>query len=65
MMDEMGGACSMYGRERRGLYRILTGKSEGKKPFGRPRSRWENNIKVNLTEIGWKGLVRLDLVGSC
>jgi hypothetical protein len=51
--------------ERRGLYRILPGKPEGKKPFGRPRSRWENNIKVDLTEIGYKGLDWIELADSC
>jgi len=41
----MGGACSAYG-ERRGIYRVLVGKTEGKKPLGRPRHRWEDNIKI-------------------
>ena len=44
---------------------ILAGKPEGKKPLGRPRSTWENNIKMDLTEICWKGLGSIDLVGSC
>jgi hypothetical protein len=43
----MGGACSTYG-ERRGVYRVLEGKPEGKIPFGRPRLRWEDNIKMDL-----------------
>ena len=47
--------------EGRGLYRILTGKPEGKKQSGRPRSRWENNIKMDLTEIGQKGLDWINL----
>jgi len=34
--------------ERRGVYRVLVGKSEGKRPFWRPRSRWEDNIKMDL-----------------
>ena len=34
--------------ERRGLYRILVGKPEGKRPLGRPRCRWEDNIKMDL-----------------
>jgi hypothetical protein len=35
---------------------ILVGKSEGKRQFGRPRSKWEDNIRMNLREIGWEGL---------
>ena len=38
--------------ERRGVYRVLVGKPEGKRPLGRPRSRWENNIKMDLQEVG-------------
>ena len=38
--------------ERRGLYRALVGKPEGKKPLGRPGRRWENNIKMDLQEAG-------------
>ena len=34
--------------ERRGVYRVLVGKLEGKRPFGRPRRRWECNIKLDL-----------------
>jgi hypothetical protein len=37
----------------RGVYRTLVGKPEGKRPLGRPRSRWENNIKTDLQEVGW------------
>jgi hypothetical protein len=41
---------------RRGVYRVLVGKPEGKRPFGRPRVRWEDNIKMNLQEVGeWTG----------
>ena len=47
------------------LYRSLAGKLEGKKPFGRPRSRWENNIKMDLTEIVWKSSDWIDLAGCC
>ena len=47
----MGGACSTYG-ERRGVYRILIGKHVGKRPLGRPRRRWEDNIKMDLQEVG-------------
>ena len=38
--------------ERRGVYRVLVGKPEGKRPLGRPRRRWEDNIKVDLQEVG-------------
>jgi hypothetical protein len=48
---EMGGASSTY-RERRGIYMVLVGKSEGKRPLWRSRRRWENNIKVGLLEVG-------------
>ena len=36
----------------RNAYRVLVGKPEGKKPIGRPRRRWEDNIKMNLREVG-------------
>ena len=39
--------------ERRGSYRVLVGKPEGKRPLGRPRRRWEDNIKMDLQEVGW------------
>ena len=45
----MGGACSAYGG---GVYRVLVGKPEGKRPLGRPRRRWEDNIKMDLEEVG-------------
>jgi hypothetical protein len=41
--------------ERRGVYRGLVGKPEGKIPFGRPRRRWEDNIKMNLQEVVCRG----------
>jgi len=47
-------------RERRSAYRILVGKPEGKKPLGRPRRRWEDNIKMDFQEVGW-GLKWIDL----
>jgi hypothetical protein len=47
-----GGACSMYG-ERRSVYRILVGRPEGRRPLERPRCRREDNIKINLQEVGW------------
>jgi hypothetical protein len=39
--------------ERRGAYRALVGKPEGRRPLGRPRRRWEDNIKMDLREAGW------------
>ena len=38
--------------EDRGVQRVLVGKPEGKRPLGRPRRRWEDNIKMNLQEVG-------------
>jgi hypothetical protein len=37
--------------ERRGVFRVLVGKLEGKRPLGRPRRRWEDNIKIDLQEL--------------
>jgi len=48
----MGGACSTYG-ERRGVCRVLMGKSAGKRPLGGPRRRWEDNIKMVHQEVGF------------
>jgi hypothetical protein len=42
--------------EGRGMYRVLVGKSEGKRPLGRPRCRWEGNIKMDLLEVGCGGM---------
>jgi len=42
--------------ERRGLYRILVGKREAKRPLGKPRCRWEDNIKMDLQEVGCGGI---------
>ena len=49
--NEMGGACGAYGGWR-GVHWLLVGKPEGKRPLGRPRRRWEDNIKMNLQELG-------------
>jgi hypothetical protein len=40
-------------RDRRGEYRVLVEKPEGKKPFGRPRRKWEDNIKMDHQKVGW------------
>jgi hypothetical protein len=42
--------------EKRTAYRILVGKPEGRRPLGRPRRRWVDNIKMDLREIGWDGV---------
>jgi hypothetical protein len=42
--------------EGRGAYRVLVGRREGKRPLGRPRLRWEDNIKMDLREIGINGV---------
>jgi hypothetical protein len=46
----MGGACSAYW-EGRAVYRVLVGKPEAKRPLGRPRLRWEDNIKADLQDM--------------
>jgi hypothetical protein len=58
----MGGSCSTNG-ERRSAYRLLVGKPEGKRPLGRPRRRWVDNIRMDLGEVGcgnvdWIGLAQ-------
>jgi hypothetical protein len=58
--NKMGRACSAYG-ERRGVYRVLVGKPEGKRPLGRPRHRWKDNIKMDLQEIGCGGMDWIEL----
>jgi hypothetical protein len=45
----------------RGVYRILVRKPGGKRPLERPRRRWENNIKMDLQEVGCGGMDRIDL----
>ena len=47
--------------ERRVVDRILVGKPEGKKPFGKPRRRYEDDIKTGLTEIGWDCMDWVDM----
>jgi len=48
-------------REGRGVYRVLMGKPEGKRPLGRPRRRWEDNIKMDLQEVGCGGMDWIEL----
>jgi hypothetical protein len=60
--NEMGGACSADGEER-GVYRVLVGKPGGRRPLGRPKHRWEDNIRMDLQEVrcgdmNWFGLAQ-------
>ena len=48
---EMGGTCGTM-EEGRGMHKVLVGKPEGKRPLGRPRRRLEDNIKMDLEEVG-------------
>jgi hypothetical protein len=57
---EMGRACSKYG-EGRGVYRVLVGRPEGKRPLRRPRCRWEDNIKMDLHEVVCGGMDWIEL----
>jgi hypothetical protein len=52
---EIGGACSSDGKER-GVNSDLVGKREGKRPLGRPRCRWEDNIRIDLQVVGCGGM---------
>jgi len=57
----MGEACSTCG-ERRGVCRVIVGKPEEKTPIGIPRRKWDDNIKLDLHEMGcgtWNGLIWL------
>jgi len=47
--------------EKRIIYKVLVGKPEGKKPLGRPRHRWEDNIKMDLQEVGCGGMDWIEL----
>jgi len=47
--------------EGRGVYRVLVGKPEGKRPLGRPRHRWEDNIKMDLQEVRCGGVDWIEL----
>ena len=49
--------------EDRGVHRVLMGKPVGKRPLGKPRRRWEDNIEMDLQEVG-EGALGLDGVGS-
>ena len=51
----------MYGGEKRGVYRVLVAKPEGKRPLGRHSRRWEDNIKMDLQEVGCGGVEWIEL----
>jgi hypothetical protein len=57
----VGGACGTHGAGR-GVYRVSVGRPDGQRPLGRPRLRWEDDIKMDLREIGIDGAnwIRLD-----
>jgi hypothetical protein len=55
----MDGACGVYGEER-GVNRMLVGKPEEKRPLGRLRRRWEDNVKMDLQEVGGGGEDRIE-----
>jgi len=47
--------------ERRGIYRVLMGKPEGKRPLGRPRRRWDDNITMDFSEVWCEGMDWIEL----
>ena len=53
----LAGHVARMGEERE-AYRVLVGKAEGKRPLGRPRRRWVDNIKMDLKEVDWIGLAQ-------
>jgi hypothetical protein len=57
---EMDWACSMFG-SRRGAYKVFLGKPETKRLLGRPKLRWEDNIKMDLQEVGCGGVEWMEL----
>jgi hypothetical protein len=56
----VGRTCSTNG-ENGNAYRILVGKPKRKRPLGRPRRSWIDNIKMDLGEVGWSGMDWIDL----
>jgi hypothetical protein len=58
--NEMGGACGTYGGQERCI-QGFDGEPDGKSPLGRPRRRWENNIIIDLQEVGCGGMNWIDL----
>jgi len=58
-MDE---ACNVYGGKNRGVYNVFVGKPERKRPLGRPRGRWKDNIKMEIQEVGCGDMDWIDLI---
>jgi hypothetical protein len=56
----MGRTCNTN-EEKRNVYRKFVGKLEGKRPLGRPRRRWVDNVKMDVRAIGWDGMDWIDL----
>jgi hypothetical protein len=54
-VNELGRACGTHGRGEKRV-QVFGGKPEGKRPLERPRRRWEDGIKMDLGEIGWRGV---------
>jgi hypothetical protein len=52
----MGKECGTYGRQERCAYRVLVGRPGDMIPLGRPRRRMEDNIIMELQEVGWRGM---------
>jgi hypothetical protein len=53
--DKVGGECSTYG-DKRNVYKLLVREPMGKRPLGRSRHRWVDNIKIDLLGKGWSGV---------
>jgi hypothetical protein len=63
----MGRACGTFGRENECINTIFVVAIQGQRPLGRPRHRWENNIKMDLREVEsrlWTGFIRLRIESS-
>jgi hypothetical protein len=56
----MDRACNKH-EMKRNVYRTVVGKPEGKGPLGKPKRKWDNNIKMDLRQIGWSGVDWIDL----
>ena len=54
------GGCGAYGGGS-GAYRVLVGRLDGRRPLGRPRLRWEGNIKMDLQAVEWEGMNWINL----
>ena len=64
VFSHLVGRCDGRGMQRvwgKGVYRVLVGKTEEKRPFGRPRHRWEGNIKIDHQEVGCEGMDWVEL----